>query len=66
MIKTKTAIVVGAGYIGLEVAEQLKERGLDVTVLQRGKHPMAHLDWDMSIRIEDEMEKQMFIFYLRK
>lgn len=47
--KPMTAAVVGAGYIGLEVAEQLKERG---------KHPMSHLDWDMSIRIEDEMIKQ--------
>ena len=56
--KPMTAAVVGAGYIGLEVAEQLKERGIEVTILQRGKHPMSHLDWDMSIRIEDEMIKQ--------
>lgn len=56
--KPTTAVVVGAGYIGLEVAEQLKERGIKVIILQRGKHPMSHLDWDMSIRIEDEMVKQ--------
>ncbi|MGY0191347.1 FAD-dependent oxidoreductase [Lactococcus petauri] len=56
--KPMTAAVIGAGYIGLEVAEQLKERGIEVTILQRGKHPMSHLDWDMSIRIEDEMIKQ--------
>ncbi|WP_285013263.1 FAD-dependent oxidoreductase [Lactococcus garvieae] len=56
--KPMTAAVVGAGYIGLEVAEQLKERGIEVTILQRGKHPMSHLDWDVSIRIEDEMIKQ--------
>ncbi|GAX47211.1 FAD-dependent oxidoreductase [Pseudolactococcus reticulitermitis] len=54
----KTAVVVGAGYIGLEMAEQLKKQGLDVTVLQRSQHPMPHLDWDMAIRIEDEMQKQ--------
>lgn len=54
----KTAVIVGAGYIGLEMAEQLKAQGIDVTVLQRGQHPMPHLDWDMSIRIEDEMRKQ--------
>ena len=56
--KPMTAVIVGAGYIGLEVAEQLKARGIEVTILQRGKHPMSHLDWDMSIRIEDEMIKQ--------
>ena len=56
--KPMTAVIVGAGYIGLEVAEQLKARGIEVTILQRGKHPLSHLDWDMSIRIEDEMIKQ--------
>ena len=60
--KTMTAAIIGAGYIGLEVAEQLKERGIEVTILQRGKHPMSHLDWDMSIRIEDEMIKQGIVF----
>ncbi len=54
----KTAVIVGAGYIGLEMAEQLKTQGIDVTILQRSQHPMPHLDWDMSIRIEDEMQKQ--------
>ncbi|GAB2022645.1 FAD-dependent oxidoreductase [Pseudolactococcus yaeyamensis] len=58
----KTAVVVGAGYIGLEMAEQLKAQGLDVTVLQRSQHPMPHLDWDMAVRIEDEMRKQGIAF----
>jgi pyruvate/2-oxoglutarate dehydrogenase complex dihydrolipoamide dehydrogenase (E3) component len=40
------------------MAEQLKTQGIDVTILQRSQHPMPHLDWDMSIRIEDEMQKQ--------
>lgn len=40
------------------MAEQLKTQGLDVIVLQRSKHPMPHFDWDMSIRIEEEMRKQ--------
>lgn len=60
--KPKSAIVVGAGFIGLEVSEQLKNLGIDVTIIQRSKHPMGHLDWDMSIRIEDELEKQNISF----
>ena len=35
------AVVVGAGYIGLEVAEGLLERGLEVTVVERLDAPMA-------------------------
>jgi len=56
--KPQTAIVIGAGYIGLEIAEQLQKQGIDVTLLQRGKHPMSHLDGDMSVRIETEIQKQ--------
>ncbi len=44
----RRAVVVGAGYIGLEVAEGLLERGLQVTVLERQSAPMgAVLDTDM-------------------
>lgn len=59
----KHAVVVGAGFIGLEMAEQLKHLGLEVAVFQRGTHAMGNLDWDMAIRIEDEMDKQGLQFY---
>jgi len=45
----RRAVVVGAGYIGLEVAEGLLERGLRVTVVERLDAPMgAVLDADMA------------------
>lgn len=45
----RRAVVVGAGYIGLEVAEGLLERGLRVTVMERLDAPMgAVLDADMA------------------
>ncbi|KJY38022.1 MULTISPECIES: FAD-dependent oxidoreductase [Streptomyces] len=43
----RRAVVVGAGYIGVEMAEALVHRGYEVTVLHRGPQPMATLDPDM-------------------
>lgn len=52
----RRAVVVGAGYIGLEVAEGLLERGLAVTVVERLDAPMAAvLDADMAAGIADAM-----------
>jgi NADPH-dependent 2,4-dienoyl-CoA reductase/sulfur reductase-like enzyme len=41
------AVVVGAGYVGLELAEALHRRGLRVTIVEAGKQPMSTLDDDM-------------------
>ncbi|MGN0855661.1 MAG: FAD-dependent oxidoreductase [Kiritimatiellia bacterium] len=44
----KKAVIVGAGFIGLEVAENLRLRGLDVTVVQRGGHVLPTMDAEMA------------------
>ncbi len=52
----RRAVVVGAGYIGLEVAEALLERGLAVTVVERLDAPMsAVLDDDVAAEIAQVM-----------
>ena len=52
----RRAVVVGAGYIGLEVAECLLARGLDVTVIERLDAPMgAVLDADMAAAVAEAM-----------
>jgi NADPH-dependent 2,4-dienoyl-CoA reductase/sulfur reductase-like enzyme len=49
-------VVVGAGYIGVEMAEALLNRGYEVTVLNRGEQPMATLDPDMGRLVHRAMD----------
>ncbi|MDO0937413.1 FAD-dependent oxidoreductase [Streptomyces sp. DG2A-72] len=50
------AVVVGAGYIGVEMAEALINRGYEVTVVNRGSEPMSTLDPDMGRLVHEAME----------
>lgn len=52
----RRAVVVGAGYIGVEMAEALLKRGYEVTVLNRGEQPMATLDPDMGRLVHEAMD----------
>ncbi|MFJ3668877.1 FAD-dependent oxidoreductase [Streptomyces sp. NPDC090106] len=52
----RRAVVVGAGYIGVEMAEALINRGYEVTVLNRGSEPMSTLDPDMGRLVHEAME----------
>ena len=52
----RRAVVIGGGYIGVEMAEAMVNRGLDVTVVTRSAEPMATLDPDMGRQVHDAME----------
>ncbi|WP_436994599.1 FAD-dependent oxidoreductase [Streptomyces sp. enrichment culture] len=52
----RRAVVVGAGYIGVEMAEALLRRGYEVTVLNRGEQPMSTLDPDMGRLVHAAMD----------
>lgn len=52
----RRAVVVGAGYIGVEMAEALINRGYEVTVVNRGEEPMSTLDPDMGRLVHKAME----------
>ena len=55
--KPKSAVMVGGGFIGLEVAENLRELGMDVTIVQRPKQLMGPFDSDMAAFIHNEVRK---------
>lgn len=53
--KPTSTVVVGGGYIGIEAAENLRELGLEVTLLQRPKQLMNSLDFDMATFVHMKM-----------
>ena len=55
--KPKSAVMVGGGFIGLEVAENLRHLGMDVTIVQRPKQLMNPFDADMASFIHSEVRK---------
>ena len=55
--KPRSAVMVGGGFIGLEVAENLRELGLEVTIVQRPKQLMNPFDADMAAFIHAEVRR---------
>jgi NADPH-dependent 2,4-dienoyl-CoA reductase/sulfur reductase-like enzyme/rhodanese-related sulfurtransferase len=55
--KPKRAVVVGGGYIGLEMAENLVHRGLEVTIVEMLDQVMAPLDQECARLLEHHLEK---------
>lgn len=53
----KSAVLAGGGFIGLELAENLRDLGMDVTIVQRPKQLMNPFDADMASFIHNEMRK---------
>ena len=51
------AVVVGGGFIGIESAENLRKRGLDVTIVEAAPHILAPFDTDMVKLAEDEITR---------
>lgn len=50
-----SAVVIGGGYVGVEMAENLIERGLHVTLVEAAPHILAPFDTDMSLLLEKEL-----------
>ncbi len=55
--RPKAAVVVGGGYIGLEMAEALLQQGLDVTLVEAAPQPMGTFDPDMGALVTDALRR---------
>ncbi|MBN2419797.1 MAG: FAD-dependent oxidoreductase, partial [Deltaproteobacteria bacterium] len=55
--KPEKAVVIGGGYIGLEMAENLLKRGMEVSLIERSSEVMGTLDEDMGRLVSRALEK---------
>lgn len=60
----KTATIIGGGYIGVEMAENLTQKGIQVTIVQKADHLLGILDFDMACSVHLEMKKHGVSFLL--
>lgn len=56
--KPQRAVIVGSGFIGLEMAENLTARGIQVSVVEVAEHIMPALDQDMAVYVSDYLCQQ--------
>lgn len=64
--KPKKAVVVGAGFIGLEMAENLAKRGLEVRIVEFASHVLPTVDDEMAAFIHNELVDNGIIVHTEK
>jgi len=52
-------LIVGAGFIGLELAEQFRHRGMDVSLVERLPHVLGLADIEMTFPLHEELKRHM-------
>jgi NADPH-dependent 2,4-dienoyl-CoA reductase/sulfur reductase-like enzyme/rhodanese-related sulfurtransferase len=60
--KPRRAVVIGGGFIGLEMAEAFHHRGLHVTIVERNPHLLMLLDHDMATHLQNQIRRPDFEF----
>ncbi|MBP2641978.1 MAG: CoA-disulfide reductase [Firmicutes bacterium] len=61
---SQRAVIIGGGFIGIEMAENLRERGLEVSIAEAAPHILAPFDSDMVILAEKELQENGVRLYL--
>lgn len=54
----KNAVIIGGGYIGVEMAENLANTGIKVTIVELADHVIASLDYDMAADVHQYLRKK--------
>lgn len=62
----KRAVVVGAGFIGLEMAENLHHAGVDVSVVEMGNQVMAPVDFSIAAHLHQHLTQKGVSLYLEQ
>jgi NADPH-dependent 2,4-dienoyl-CoA reductase/sulfur reductase-like enzyme/rhodanese-related sulfurtransferase len=62
----RRALVVGAGFIGLEMAENLHRRGIFVTIVEMAEQVMTPLDFEMAAEVHQHLRSKNVEFYLNE
>ena len=60
--RPRHAVVIGGGFIGLEMAEAFHHRGLHVTIVERNPHILPLLDRDMAAHLQNQIRRDDFDF----
>lgn len=61
----RRAIIVGAGFIGLETAENLHRQGIFVTIVEMAEQVMTPLDYEMAAAVHQHLKIHQVEFYLK-
>lgn len=64
--QAKRAVVIGGGFIGVEIAENLKHRKLNVSLIEMADQIMAPLDFDMASILHDKLIENGIDLFLKK
>ena len=55
--KVKRAVVIGAGFIGLEIAENLVERDIEVTIIEKSNQVLAPVDFEIASEVHQHIKE---------
>jgi NADPH-dependent 2,4-dienoyl-CoA reductase/sulfur reductase-like enzyme/rhodanese-related sulfurtransferase len=61
----RQAVIVGGGFVGLEMAENLVRRGISVTIIERQDHVMPSLDYEMATPVHNHLAAKGVSLHLR-
>lgn len=64
-VKPKSVVIIGGGYIGAEMAENLADAGLEVSVVELADHLIASLDFDMAADVHRYIKNKGIRLYLQ-